>query len=144
MVVFLPWQTKVFTTKVYVFNFHGLNVLLVWKPLICCAGTERISQSISDCCFNSTQSCCNMVARLTYASHTCTVARSNFTRFLHNNPKFMIYLVYSLRLYTFSFENAVFISRQFVKIYRAEANQVYSNYKLSSFYNHLNQCCQSV
>ena len=81
------------------------------KPLICCGGTERTSQSISDCCFNYIHSTCNIVLRLAYASHTCTMTRSNYTIFFRNNPKFMIYLVCSLRLSTFSFENAVFTSR---------------------------------
>ena len=52
--------------------------------------------------------------------------------FFHNNPKFMVYLIYSLTLSTFSFENAVFTSM----ILMAEANQISNNYKLSSFYIH--------
>ena len=111
MVVFLPLLTKIFTTKVHVFNFHGLNVLVVSKPLICCTGTRRIIQSFSHCCFNSIHSSRNMVTRLAHASHACTMTISNFTRFFHNSQKFMIYLVYSLRLSTFSFENSLFTSR---------------------------------
>ena len=104
MVVFLPLLTKVFRTKVHDFNLHGLNLLVVSKPLIFCTGTRRISQSFSHCWFNS-------IHRLAHASHACTMTISSFTSFFHNNQKFMIYLVYSLRLSTFSFENSVFTSR---------------------------------
>ena len=64
--------------------------------------------------------------------------RSNFTLFFHSNPKFMVNLIDSLKLPTFSFET--FSCENIM----AEANQIYNCYKLLSFYDHLNQCCQAI
>ena len=64
--------------------------------------------------------------------------RSNFTIFFHSNPKFMVNLIDSLKLSTFSYET--FSCENIM----AEANQIYNSYKLSRFYNHLNQCCQAM
>ena len=79
--LFLPSLIKVFSIIFHVFNFNGLNVLSGRKLLTCCAGTGRISQSISNCLFNSIRSSCNMVTRMDHANNACTMARSNFTRF---------------------------------------------------------------
>ena len=112
---FFPCWQKTSWPKFMFLTFKGWNIV-VRKPLTCCAGIRRTSQPLSDSCFNSIHSSCNMSARLAHASHACIMTRSNFTRFFHNNPKFMNYLVYSLRLFTFSFESAIFASRYFMKI----------------------------